>query len=62
MPVDIRVESVVSRVRVADPDALLTPEVLDRIVQVVLARLEEREAQRRDREEDESVRDRAARL
>ncbi len=62
MPVDVRVESVVSRVRVADPDALLTPEVLDRIVQVVLARLEEREAQRRDREEDESVRDRAARL
>ncbi len=62
MPVDVRVESVVSRVRVADPDALLTPEVLDRIVEVVLARLEEREAQRRDREEDESVRDRAARL
>ncbi|TVR60018.1 MAG: hypothetical protein EA422_14405 [Gemmatimonadales bacterium] len=62
MPVDVRVESVVSRVRVADPDALLTPEVLERIVQVVLARLEEREAERRDRDDDQSVRGRAARL
>jgi|GEM_PF-2478935 len=62
MPIDVRVESVVSRVRVADPDALLTPEVLERIVQVVMARLEEREAERRERDDDQSVRGRAARL
>ena len=62
MPIDVRVESVVSRVRVADPDALLTPEVLERLVQVVMARLEEREAERRERDDDQSVRGRAARL
>lgn len=62
MPVDVRVDSVVSRVRVTDPDALLTPEVLERIVQAVRDRLEQDEAQRRERDDDRAVRERAARL
>jgi hypothetical protein len=62
MPIDVRVNSVESRVQVTDVDALLTPEVLDRIVQAVRARLEEDEARRREREDDRAVRDRAARL
>jgi hypothetical protein len=62
MPVDVRVESVVSRVRVTDADALLTREVLERIVQAVRARLEEEEARRRERDDDRAVRDSAARL
>ena len=41
MPVDVRVNTVASRVKVADADALLTPEVLDRITRAVLERLEE---------------------
>lgn len=61
MPVDVRVNQVVSRVRVTEPDALLTPEVLDRIVKAVMARLEDEEARRREREGDRAVRDRAAR-
>lgn len=62
MPIDVRVNTVASRVRLVDTDAMLTPELLDRIVEAVRARLEEDEARRRDREEDTAVRDRAARL
>jgi hypothetical protein len=49
MAVDVRVNSVQSQVRVQDPDALLSPEVMERIVREVLERLErerELEAQR----------------
>jgi hypothetical protein len=62
MPVDVRVNSVQSQVRVADADALLTPEVLERIIEAVRTRLREEDAERREREDDQAVRDRAARL
>jgi hypothetical protein len=62
MPVDVRVNSVQSQVRVADADALLTPEVLERIIEAVRTRLREEDAERREREDDQAVRDRATRL
>jgi hypothetical protein len=62
MPVDVRVNSVQSQVRVADADALLTPEVLERIIEAVRTRLREEDAERREREDDQAVRDRATLL
>ena len=62
MPIDVRVNTVASRVRVTDADALLTPEVLDRIVRAVRQRLEDDEARRREREDDKAVREQASRF
>jgi len=60
MPVDIRVNTVASRVRVADADALLTPEVLDRITRAVMDRLEDAERVRARRDAERRVDDRRA--
>lgn len=62
MPIDVRVNTVASTVRVTDADALLSPEILDRIVRAVVERLEDERARRREREEDKAVREQAARL
>lgn len=62
MPVDVRINTVASRVRVADADALLSPEILDRIVAVVRERLAEDQAAARELDDDKTVLDRAARL
>lgn len=51
---DVRIEQVTSTVESVDPAALLTPAVLGRIVEAVIARLEadRRAAQRRASEVD----------
>lgn len=55
VPVDIRVNNVESRVRVSDADALLSPEVLDRIAAAVMARLEEKARVEAARDRDRRV-------
>lgn len=58
MSMDVRVNTVASRVRVADADALLSPEVLERITRAVMERLEEGERVRSQREAERRVDDR----
>lgn len=41
MPADVRINDVTTDVNVTDASALLTPQVMERIVQTVLRRLEE---------------------
>ena len=41
MPADVRINEVTADVSMADASAMLTPSVMDRIVQEVLRRLEE---------------------
>jgi len=48
MPADVRINRLTTEVNVTDAAAMLTPQVLDRIVQAVIQRLEEK--QRNDRE------------
>lgn len=62
MPIDVRVNTVSSRVRVTDADALLAPEVLERVVRAVLERLEDERAREQEREDDKAVREQAARF
>ena len=42
VPVDVRVNTVESRIRVTDADALLAPEILEKITAAVMHRLEEK--------------------
>lgn len=53
MPVHI--DEVTTNVRVVDPDALLSPAVLERIVAAVLKQLQAEEAQRRHRESERDL-------
>ena len=62
MPVDVRVNTVSSRVRMVDPDALLTPEVLARIVEAVRRELAEDERTRAEEMADRVVGDSGMRI
>ena len=53
MPIDVRINDVMTNVNVTDASAMLSPEVLERIVQAVIARLE---AIRRDEQQAEEER------
>jgi hypothetical protein len=55
VPVDVRINEVTADVSVADPSAMLTPEVLDRIVRAVLVRLEEQQRNEREVAQERSV-------
>lgn len=52
---DVRVQNVTSTVRVADSEALLTPEVLERIVEAVKQHLEEEKALQAERDSDKNI-------
>ena len=49
MPADVRINEVTTDINVMDASTILSPQVLERIVQAVLLRLEEQ--QRSEREE-----------
>ena len=49
---DVRINEVESQISVADIDALLTPEVLDRLVRAVQQRLNEENRMQRDDDEE----------
>jgi hypothetical protein len=53
--VDVRIENVSSTVRIADSEALLTPEVLRRIVEAVKQHLEEEESLQAERNSDKTI-------
>ena len=55
MPVDVRINDVTTNVNVTDASAMLSPEVLERIVQAVIARLEAKERDERQAEEERSL-------
>lgn len=55
MPLDVRVNSVNTRVGVVDRDAMLSPEVLDAIVRAVRAALAEDERIAAERARDRQV-------
>jgi len=48
MPADVRINQLTTDVNVTDASAMLTPQVLERIVQVVLKRLEEQQRLQHD--------------
>ena len=48
MPVDVRINDVTTDVNVTDASAMLTPQVLERIIQAVLRRLEEQKRVERE--------------
>lgn len=55
VPVDVRVNTVESRVRVADEEALLTPEILEKITAAVMQRLDERTRIQASRDSDTRI-------
>ena len=55
VPVDVRVNTVESRVRVTDQDALLTPDILDKIAAAVMARIEDQARIKAPRDYDTRV-------
>jgi len=55
VPVDVRVNTVESRVRVADEDALLTPQILARITAAVMERIEEKQRVQAARDSDTRI-------
>ena len=55
MPVDVRVNDVTTNVNVTDASAMLNPQVLERIVQAVLARLEAKQRDERQSEQERSL-------
>ena len=55
MPVDVRINDVTTNVNVTDASAMLSPEVLERIVQAVIARLEAKQRDERQVEEERSL-------
>ncbi len=59
---DVRIHEVSSTVRIADAEALLTPQVLDAITRAVLDRLDAEARLRASRAADTRLSDRAARL
>ena len=52
---DVRIQNVTSTVRIADAEALLTPEVLQRIVEAVKQHLEEERALQAERDSDKNI-------
>lgn len=59
---DVRVNNLTSNIHLTDARAMLTPEVLQKIVDAVLVRLRETEQERRQRDQDTSVDRRATAL
>jgi hypothetical protein len=55
MPADVRINQLTTDVNVTDASAMLTPQVLERIVQVVLKRLEEQQRSQRDIAQEQSL-------
>ncbi len=55
MPVDVRINDVTTNVNVTDASAMLSPEVLERIVQAVIARLEAKQRDESQAEEERSL-------
>ena len=55
MPVDVRINEVATDVNVTDASAMLTPEILERIVQEVLERLEERQEAEQELAQERSL-------
>ena len=53
--VDVRINSVDTQITVADADALLTPEVVDRLVKIIRQRLQGEAQRERDAESDRSL-------
>lgn len=62
MATDVRVNRVTSRVNAVDAEALLNPEILERIIRAVHARLASQRSADREEELDRQVQDRAVRL
>jgi hypothetical protein len=59
--VEIQIDEVTTRIQVQDSGALLAPEVLDRIIQAVLARLQEERKIEQQRREETTIRKQARR-
>lgn len=55
MPADVRINQLTTDVNVTDASTMLTPQVLERIVQVVLKRLEEQQRSQRDMVQEQSL-------
>jgi hypothetical protein len=55
MPVDVRINEVTTSVTATDAAAMLNPQVLERIVEAVLARLEARRRDERQAEQERSL-------
>jgi hypothetical protein len=55
MPVDVRINEVTTDLNVTDASAMLTPQVLERIVQAVLARLEAQQRTQREADQECSL-------
>ena len=55
MPADVRINRVTTDVNVTDASAMLTPQVLEHIVQVVLKRLEEEQRSQRGMDQEQSL-------
>lgn len=55
MPADVRINQLTTDVNVTDASAMLTPQILERIVQVVLKRLEEQQRSQRDIGQEQSL-------
>ncbi len=55
MVADVRINQLTTDVNVTDASAMLTPQVLERIVQVVLQRLEEQQRSQRDMAREQSL-------
>jgi hypothetical protein len=55
MPADVRINDVTTDVNVTDAAAMLTPQVLERIVQAVLRRLEEERRTEREMAQERSL-------
>jgi hypothetical protein len=55
MPADVRINEVTTDINVTDAAAMLTPAVLERIVQAALARLKEQQRLEREIEQERGV-------
>jgi hypothetical protein len=55
MPADVQINQLTTDVNVTDASAMLTPQVLERIVQVVLKRLEEQQRSQHDIAQEQSL-------
>jgi hypothetical protein len=55
MPVDVRINDVTTEVSVTDGSAILTPQILELIVQAVLSRLEEQKRAERNQARERNL-------
>ena len=59
---DVRINNLTSNIHLTDARAMLSPEVLQQIVEAVIVRLREAEQERRQREQDTRIDRRGATL